>query len=159
MSFENVSDEDIKFRTDNPAENFHKILNNFIDANKPKISYFIEHFKKLISIQYNNYITLLNDGSNKKREKFFIADDIDKFLIELNLKKIDFINLQLENNNNDIIYSIGENIFKVLFNTLDYDSEDNEKCDEKDILDSDSEDDDNSSKENNNNFIDREKKI
>ena len=114
MSFENLSDEDIKFRTDNPAENFHKILNNFIDANKPKFSYFIEHFKKLISIQYNNYINLLNEESNKKREKFPFADDIVNFLCKVNLEKMDFINLlQKDSNNNDIIYSLGNNILKV----------------------------------------------
>ena len=53
----------------------------YIDANKSKFSYFIEHFKKLISIQYNNYINLLNDESNKKREKFSIADGVVNFCL------------------------------------------------------------------------------
>ena len=47
----------------------------------------LKHFKKLISIQYNNYINQLNGKSNKKREKFSIADDILNFLNKLKLKK------------------------------------------------------------------------
>ena len=67
MSFEILSNEEIKFRTDNPAEKFHKTLNTFIDMSKPKFSYFIEPFKKLNTIKYNNYINLFNNESNNKR--------------------------------------------------------------------------------------------
>ena len=50
----------------------------------------------------------------------------------MNLEKIDFINLlQIDSNNNGIIYSLGNNILKVFFNALDYDSEDSEKFEEK----------------------------
>ena len=40
-SFETLSDEYIKFRTDNPCENFHKMMNSYIRVRKPKLSYFI----------------------------------------------------------------------------------------------------------------------
>ena len=39
MSYESLTDEDIRFRTDNIVENFHKKLNSFIDCHKPKLSF------------------------------------------------------------------------------------------------------------------------
>ncbi len=36
MSFESLTDEDIKFRTDNIVENFHKKLNSFIPIPNPQ---------------------------------------------------------------------------------------------------------------------------
>ena len=146
MSFETLTNDEIKFRTDNPAENFHKNLNNFIDINKPKFSYFLEHFKKLIIIKYNQYINLLNENNNHQRDKFSIANDIIDFLKDLNLKKIDFINiLQVDDSDNDIIYKIGNNILKTIFNSNFDDIDENKNKEEKDLIDSDLENEINNS--------------
>jgi hypothetical protein len=48
MSYESLTDEDIRFRTDNIVENFHKKLNSFIDCHKPKLSFFVSKYKSLI---------------------------------------------------------------------------------------------------------------
>ena len=60
MSYETLNNKDIKFRTDNPVESFHKKLNSFIKSRKPKLSYFVEHFKELIKETYDSYIINLN---------------------------------------------------------------------------------------------------
>lgn len=44
-SHENLNNEEIKFRTDNPAETFHKELNPFIHSHKPKLPFFLVYFK------------------------------------------------------------------------------------------------------------------
>ena len=48
ISYETFNNEEIKFRTDNPIETFHKKLNSYIHSRKSKLSYFVEHFKELI---------------------------------------------------------------------------------------------------------------
>ena len=60
MSFESLTNEDIRFRTDNIVENFNKKLNSFIDCHKPKLSFFVSKYKSLIMNMYTEYINRLN---------------------------------------------------------------------------------------------------
>ncbi len=39
MSYESLTDEDIRYRTDNIVENLHTKLNSFIDCHKQKLLY------------------------------------------------------------------------------------------------------------------------
>ena len=77
----------IKFRTDNPCENFHKMMNSYIRVRKPKLSYFIEHFKQLIIETYNEYIINLNSKNDNGRNKFSISGDIMDFLLKIKIDK------------------------------------------------------------------------
>ena len=107
MSFESLSDEDIRFRTDNIVENFHKKLNSFIDCHKPKLSFFLSKYKSLIMTMYTEYINNLNTINKEPRSKFNISDDIIKFLKSINNGKYNFNSiLQINKNDSDILYSI-----------------------------------------------------
>jgi len=118
-SFETLSDENIKFRTDNPYENFHKMMNSYIRLRKPKLSYFTEHFKELIVEIYNEYIVNWNSKNNNERNKFSISGDIIEFLlkIKINQKQLPnwFITIKKRRWWWWIIYNIGRRILTLLF--------------------------------------------
>lgn len=93
MSYESLTDEDIRFRTDNIVENFHKKLKSFIDCHKPKISFFVTKYKSLIETIYTEYINSLNSINKEQRNKFSISDDIINFLKTINISEINFNSL------------------------------------------------------------------
>ena len=116
MSYETLNNKDIKFRTDNPVESFHKKLNSFIKSRKPKLSYFVEHLLELIKETYDSYIINLNSVNMEKRAKFSISQDIIDFLTEIQFDKLKFMDLfQLDKEDNDIIYNIGKKLLILLF--------------------------------------------
>ena len=55
-----LTDNFLKFRTDNTVEGFHCLLNKVIIHYRPKISYFLEKYKLIIKDSYNRYINNLN---------------------------------------------------------------------------------------------------
>ena len=74
-------------------ETFHKKLNSFIRSRKPKLSYFVEHFKKLIKETYDSYIINLNSVNIEKKTNFSVSKDIVDFLIKINFDELKFIAL------------------------------------------------------------------
>ena len=116
MSFESLTDEDIRFRIDNIIENFHKKLNSFIDCHKPKLSFFVSKYKSLIMTMYTEYINILNTINKEPRSKFSISDDIIEFLKSINNGKYNFNSiLQINKSDDDILYSICLKVLNLLY--------------------------------------------
>jgi len=63
------------------------MMNSYIRVRKPKLSYFIEHFKQLIIETYNEYIINLNSKNDDGRNKFSISGDIIDFLLKIKIDK------------------------------------------------------------------------
>ena len=81
----------IRNRTNNICESFQRKLNYEICHFHPKISFLIEHLKKITKKYYEDYIKLIISNSNNKKlnEENYISSDIIKFMKKyIRIKKI-----------------------------------------------------------------------
>ena len=107
MSYESLTDEDIRFRKDNIVKNFHKKIFSFIDYHKPKLSFYVSKYKSLIVAMYTEYINSLNSINKEQRNKFSISDDIINFLKTIKISEMNFNSLlQINKKDDDILYII-----------------------------------------------------
>ena len=70
INFDSIGDEKIKNRTNNKIEVFHRTLNQTIEISHPKISFFVEKLKMIITNKYREYIVFENKISNKEVTKY-----------------------------------------------------------------------------------------
>ena len=76
-----IRDENIKHRTNNQAEIFHRLINQTIEFNHPKISFLVSKLSLIVRNKYSEYIINENRINNKIYEKYNIL------LIFMNLQK------------------------------------------------------------------------
>jgi hypothetical protein len=82
--FLDLPDNKLNIRTNNIAEGFNLKLNRIIDHIHPKMSYFCEKYKIIITEYYNLYINYMkNINEDKIKEAGFIAKDIYNFTLKL----------------------------------------------------------------------------
>ena len=90
IDFESIGDENIKHRTNNQAEIFHRLINQTIEFSHPKISFLVEKLSLIVRNKYSEYIINENRINNKTYEKYNIFTDIYEFTKNLvkNIVKI-----------------------------------------------------------------------
>ena len=72
INFDSIWDWKIKNRTNNKIELFHRTLNQTIEISYPKISFFVEKLKVIITNKYREYIVFENKISDKEETKYDI---------------------------------------------------------------------------------------
>lgn len=77
-----MDNDKIKNRTNNIYESFHRKLNHKIAHYHPKISFLIEHLKKITKKYYDEYINIItsNVHNKNKKEENYICNDIINFI-------------------------------------------------------------------------------
>ena len=98
LNFENLTQDEILERTDNTCEIFHKIVNDAIGINHPKISFLIDNLKTFTKMKFDELIESMVTKKFKKNEGFNIYKDIFNFISTIKDKYKAKISYDLLNN-------------------------------------------------------------
>lgn len=72
IDFDSIEDETIKYRINNQAEIFHRLINQTIEFSHSKISFLEVKLYSIIRNKYSEYIINENRISNNTYEKYNI---------------------------------------------------------------------------------------
>ena len=78
--FDSIDDYQLKHRTNNQVELFHRNLNQIIENSHPKISYLLDKLKMVIINKYNDYLIFDNKAGNKEVSKYDLFNDVFNFV-------------------------------------------------------------------------------
>ena len=85
IEFDSIDDEQIKNRTNNKIELFHRALNQTNEISHPKLSYFVEKLKMIITNKYREYIVSENKIKNNEYKKYNIFDTLYFLILNIYL--------------------------------------------------------------------------
>ena len=117
FDFTGIENEEIKIRTNNVIERFHKKLNDEIYHYHPKCSFLVNELKRITKDYYEKYILLISNKNKIDKEPFnYLANDIITFIekfVKVHKENIDIESLiQYLKEDGDYFYKLNISILE-----------------------------------------------
>ena len=80
VNFELYDKDDFIFRANNFPQSYHRVMNNIIECNHPKMSYFVFCIGKYIQQKYEDYCLIMTQKKTILYNKWNLCSDIETFV-------------------------------------------------------------------------------